>query len=110
MESNNTCKSCKWLENNMWCDMNRSGRHADDKRCTRYDSSPRKFEPLQFYKMCKDFIRMYDDFEENTEYMKKPEEHFSITESEFLSFVLNDIKREIKYYESYNLYDDLNRE
>ncbi len=110
MDLKETCEGCKWLEdNNTWCDMNRSGTHSYDKRCPRYDSSIRKFEPEQFYKMCKDFIRMYEDFKNNTSYMKKQKEKFNITESEFLSFVLNDIKRELKYYENYNLYDDLNR-
>ena len=102
-----TCKNCKWLINS-WCDMKRSGRHEQDKRCSEYDSSKRRFDPQQFYKMCEDYCEMYNAFKDNRSYMKKDNELFNINECELLSYVLNDIQREIGFYKSYDLYEDLN--
>lgn len=110
MKLEETCNGCKWLvDNNIWCDMKRSGRHKNDPRCSYYDSTIRRFEPKQFYIMCKRFVEMYNDFEGNTSYMKSENEKFNHLECEFLSFILNDIKREIKYYKNYELYEDLNQ-
>ena len=101
------CEGCKWLINS-WCDMKRCGRHSTDKRCNEYDSSKRRFDSEQFYIMCKDYCEMYDNFKANRRYMKEKNEIFNINECELLSYVLNDIKREISFYQNYNLYDDLN--
>ena len=108
-----TCEGCKWLEdNNTWCDMNRNRRSIDDARCSRYDDSKRRFEPKQFYCMCKEFVDCYDTFE-NKEFNDlnslKPNVRFDYNATEFLSFILNDMKREIKYYKKYKLNEDLNQ-
>ena len=101
MNADEYCKDCKWLEDNdTWCDMLRSGRCVDDLRCSHWDDSVRRFEPKVFYNLCKDYVKMFESFESKKDY------NF-YSRVEFLGFVLNDIKREVKYYQRFNLEEDL---
>ena len=104
-----TCEDCKWLMNGYWCDLIKTRVGSNHKRCSEYDSSKRIFDPEYLYKLCKKYVEMYESFKNNTSYMKSENESFNYNETELLSFCLNDIQHEIKYYNQLNLYDILNK-
>lgn len=107
--SDDSCLGCKWLENRgTWCDMRCSGVSPDHSRCKDYDNSIRRFEPDIFYRFCKKYVSMYDSFS-TKQSIRIGDEVFDYGETELLSFVLNDMKREIHYYERSKLYEDLNK-
>lgn len=107
-----TCSGCKWLENNMWCAKKCSGRHKSDPKCIDYDNSPRRFNPKYIYRLCKDYIEMYDNLSSKkfNPKTRNIDTVFGDIDVELISFVLNDMKRELKYYERWKLDEDLNQE
>lgn len=107
-----TCNGCKWLFKNNWCDMKRSSRHVTDEKCNKYDDTPRRFDPIFFYDMCNKFVKMYDSLKVRKFNSKTMciDTVFNTSDVELLSFVLNDMKRELEYYTRWNLDDDLNKE
>lgn len=105
------CKGCKWIVGNNWCDMKRfrlDYNIEDTVRCGYYDSGERKFDPEYLVDLCLDYANMYTKFKDSG-YMKVEGEHFNLSDVELLSFVLNDMVRELSFYDRLSLYDDLNR-
>ena len=105
------CKGCKWIVEGNWCDMKRFCLDFDIEntvRCEYYDDGVRSFDPEYLVDLCCDYVDMYNKFKDSG-YMQMEGEHFSLSDVELLSFVLNDMVRELGFYDRLRLYDDLNK-
>lgn len=99
-----TCKTCAYKYHDDFC-MGNCMYVNDEHKCQRWTDEPLEFDYDRVYRLCKDYVKLCDDYGEYKELCEKYPDRWSLKVSEnnykfFFNCCINDLHRELSLWKT----------